>query len=400
MVNANAGRFGGFGAAFAACVLAGAAGTCVAQQHEVVVNNLTGSFSQPLAGGGGQTSVSRTVISESDGDNSYTLTMSGDKIRVEHNGKKVPADRVVKKDGVVQVLDKDGAVDHEFKINQAGGAEAPVPPAVVRVERAPRGAMSVTVGSNPPPVMVGMLMEYVEDEEGLVVQRVFDGLPAAKGGLEEGDVIVEIEGKKVENNESLRDALRSKNAGDSLALSVTRDGAKKDLKLELVKYDQEAMDKARGETGPMTVEGFAAPQAFSWSGPNGLSSVMDPSFRENIRKSVEQALESVRKNSAQDAEKWKGEVIKSLEEALKSVEERSAQVRGRMNTLRSQGNGLGGGRTMIFREMPDQVFEVPGTAVVPPAEGAHAEHIDKLTKALDRLNDRLDQLEKKLENKK
>ena len=46
MVNANAGRFGVVGAAFAACVLAGAAGTCAAQQHEVVVNNLTGSFSQ------------------------------------------------------------------------------------------------------------------------------------------------------------------------------------------------------------------------------------------------------------------------------------------------------------------------------------------------------------------
>jgi hypothetical protein len=344
------------------------------------------------------------VISESDGDDTYTLTMSGDKIRVEHNGKKVPADRVVKKDGVVQVLDKDGAVAHEFKISQAGDAEAPVPPAVVRVERAPRGAMSVTVGSNPPPVMVGMLMEYVEDEEGLVVQRVFDGLPAAKGGLEAGDVIVEIEGKKVENNESLRESLRSKNAGDSLALSVMREGTKKDLKLELVKYDQEVMDKARGEQSEMTVEGFEVPRAFSWSAPgelpNGLSALMDPSFRENVRKSVEQALESVRKNSAQDAEKWKGEVIKSLEEALKSVEQGSAQMRGQLNTLRGQGNSLGGSRTMIFREMPNQVFEVPGVPAVPPAEGVHAEHIDKLTKALDRLNDRLDQLEKKLENKK
>lgn len=399
MVNANAGRFGVVGAAFAACVLAGAAGTCVAQQHEVVVNNLTGSFSQPLVG---SSSTSRTVITESDGDDSYMLTMNGDKIRVEHNGKKVPADRVVKKDGVVQVLDKDGAVVHEFKLSGAGAVEPPIPPTTVRVDRSPRGAMSVTVGANPPPVMVGMLMEYVEDEEGLVVQRVFDGLPAAKGGLEEGDVIVEIEGKKVENNESLRDALRSKNAGDSLAISVMREGAKKDLKLELVKYDQEVMDKARGEEGPMTVEGFAVPQAFSWSTPNGLSTLMDPSFRDTVRKSVEQALESVRKNSAQDAEKWKGEVIKSLEEALKSVEKSSVQMRGHLNTLRSQGmgNAPSGGRTMIFREMPNQVFEVPGVPVVPPVDGVHAEHIEKLTKALDRLNDRLDQLEKKLENKK
>ena len=397
MVNANAGRFGGLGVAFAACVLAGAAGTCAAQQHEVVVNNLTGSFSQPL---GSTSSTSRTVITESDGDDSYSLTMTGDKFRVEHIGKKVPADRVVKKDGVVQVLGTDGAVVHEFKISGAAAGAPPVPPATVRVDRSPRGAMNVIVGSTPPPVMVGMLMEYVEDEEGLVVQRVFDGLPAAKGGLEEGDVIVEIEGKKVENNESLRESLRSKNAGDSLALSVMRDGAKKDLKLELVKYDQEAMDKARGEQSEMTVEGFEVPQAFSWSAPNGLSTLMDPSFRDQVRKSVEQALESVRKNSAQDAEKWKSEVIASLEEALKSVEQGSVQMRGRLNALRGQGNSLGGSRTMIFREMPNQVFEVPGSPVVPPADGEHAEHIEKLTKALDRLNDRLDQLEKKLENKK
>ena len=75
-------------------------------------------------------------------------------------------------------------------------------------------------------------------------------------------------------------------------------------------------------------------------------------------------------------------------------------MRGRLNALRGQGNSLGGSRTMIFREMPNQVFEVPGSPVVPPADGEHAEHIEKLTKALDRLNDRLDQLEKKLENKK
>lgn len=392
-----------------ACTLVAAAGTCVAQQQEEQGSGLTGSFSKPLGSSGagqGQTVVSRTVIAESDGDDSYTLTMSGDTVKVEHNGKKVPSDRVVVKNGVVQVLDKDGGVQHEFNVSKAG-AGAPAVPAMPRVPRAVRqGDRIATVAGDPPAVMVGMMMEFSEDEEGLIVQRVFDGLPAAESGLQADDVIVEIEGKRVENNESLRDALRSKKPGDSLAINISRDGEKKSLTIKLAKYDQEAMDKARGEQGTITINGldaFGGPGGMSWPGGlKGLNLLEDDDMREQVRKSVERAIEQVRSGSAQEAERWKGEVIKTLEEALKSVEKSSAQLRGQMNSWRAPGSGspIGGGRTMIFREMPDQVFEVPPVPPTPGAASVNTDHIEKLSKALERLNDRLDQLEKKLGEKK
>jgi S1-C subfamily serine protease len=61
-------------------------------------------------------------------------------------------------------------------------------------------------------------------DAGAVVQRVRDGSPAQKAGLREGDVITAVEGKQVMSMSALKLALRSRKPGDTVSISVKRDG--------------------------------------------------------------------------------------------------------------------------------------------------------------------------------
>ena len=55
---------------------------------------------------------------------------------------------------------------------------------------------------------------------------VRDGSPAAKAGFKAGDVLVEFDGKKIENLYDFTYALRAHKPGDKVAVTVLRDGEK------------------------------------------------------------------------------------------------------------------------------------------------------------------------------
>jgi M6 family metalloprotease-like protein len=58
----------------------------------------------------------------------------------------------------------------------------------------------------------------------LVVEQVEGGSPAAKAGLQPGDVVVAVAGRKVAQAEELRTALQAKAPGDTVPLAVRRKG--------------------------------------------------------------------------------------------------------------------------------------------------------------------------------
>ncbi len=60
------------------------------------------------------------------------------------------------------------------------------------------------------------------DVGGVQVQRVVPGSPAEKVGMKPEDVIVEFDGKKVEDYEAFTDLLQAKKAGDEVAIRVMR----------------------------------------------------------------------------------------------------------------------------------------------------------------------------------
>ena len=71
----------------------------------------------------------------------------------------------------------------------------------------------------------------VADGKGLLVNEVRADSPAAKAGLKAGDVIVEIDGKKIEKNLDLIKAVNEKKEG-SVSITVIRDKNRQTFSVE------------------------------------------------------------------------------------------------------------------------------------------------------------------------
>jgi S1-C subfamily serine protease len=71
------------------------------------------------------------------------------------------------------------------------------------------------------------------DAEGAFVLVVSPGTPAQEAGLEEGDLIVAIDGEAVAGSEEVRDAIRSNEPGDEVEIELQRDGEALTITAEL-----------------------------------------------------------------------------------------------------------------------------------------------------------------------
>ena len=83
--------------------------------------------------------------------------------------------------------------------------------------------------SNPGPVSgygpyFGSIPDFGEGVTGVKFGDVRDGSPAAKAGLKAGDIMIEFDGKPIQNLYDFTYALRSKKPGDEVKVKVTRDG--------------------------------------------------------------------------------------------------------------------------------------------------------------------------------
>ncbi len=70
-------------------------------------------------------------------------------------------------------------------------------------------------------------------EYGVLVEDIVEDGPADEAGIEAGDIIVEIDGKRIESSENLIDRLRDYEPGDKVKVIVVRDGGKKSFKVKL-----------------------------------------------------------------------------------------------------------------------------------------------------------------------
>lgn len=69
---------------------------------------------------------------------------------------------------------------------------------------------------------------------GAVVQTVVEQGPAAKAGLQAGDLITAIDGEAVDSPQALVDAIASRQPGDTVTLTVTRSGETDPIQIEAV----------------------------------------------------------------------------------------------------------------------------------------------------------------------
>src|SRR6059036_298794 len=70
----------------------------------------------------------------------------------------------------------------------------------------------------------GSVPDFRDDLKGVLFADVQNNSPAAKAGLKQGDLLVEFDGKPVENLYDFTYALRSKKPGDVVSVVVKRNG--------------------------------------------------------------------------------------------------------------------------------------------------------------------------------
>lgn len=89
----------------------------------------------------------------------------------------------------------------------------------------------------------------LEETGGALVAQVESDTPAAGAGLEEGDVIVELNGDRVKDSREFRLRIAETSPGKKVDLTVVRDGRSKAIEVTLGALDDEALSRAGGWNG-------------------------------------------------------------------------------------------------------------------------------------------------------
>ncbi|HYC36905.1 MAG TPA: DegQ family serine endoprotease [Usitatibacter sp.] len=85
--------------------------------------------------------------------------------------------------------------------------------------------------------------------QGAVVGNVEEGSPAAKGGLEVGDVILKIDGRPVEGSADLSRTIRALRPGTKVNLNVWRSGKPRDVVVTIAEFKDEEAPKVASKAG-------------------------------------------------------------------------------------------------------------------------------------------------------
>ncbi len=107
----------------------------------------------------------------------------------------------------------------------------------------------------------------LKDNTGVEVTRVTEDAPASKAGIKVHDVILEINGQKVDSGEDFMNVIISKSPGTKISLTVVRNGARQTMAATL---------GTRPAGLPMMVPSTTAPPNVTIQTPFGPMSAMTP----------------------------------------------------------------------------------------------------------------------------
>ena len=159
----------------------------------------------------------------------------------------------------------------------------------------------MAAGVNPDRPMLGVRMN---DSNGQVtVDKVFPNSPAKRAGIEDGDVILKIDGIAAEQMSDVVDQVSSSSAGDILEVQIMRDDKEQSFKVKLVSWEDLASglgneeepklsqdtERARPQLGVILDAEFAGRGAKIYEVINGSIASMAGILSGDIVKSVDGA---------------------------------------------------------------------------------------------------------------
>lgn len=114
-----------------------------------------------------------------------------------------------------------------------------------------RGWIGVTIQDVDESMAKAMGMEKAS---GALVANTLPGEPAAKAGIESGDVIVSVDGQPVEDSSALLRAIAAKKPGNTVALGIWRNGKEEQMKVTL--GERQLAGNTKAEDGKKSDEGL------------------------------------------------------------------------------------------------------------------------------------------------
>jgi len=385
----------GLGVCAALALAAGRAGEVNSPDEEEVIK---GDFSQPLGQDSEPGNSSRSVMTTVDGGDSFTVTNENGKITVQKNGEKLPKSQYRQKGGKIEILDGDGNVVKSLpaapKVPSMRGLRnlAMTAPSAPAAPAAPGTARVIVKGA--PRVMLGVTMTDADsegDEEGAMLISVTEGLPAAQAGLKAKDIVVEADGKAIEGEEALRAILKTKNPGDELALKIIRNGENQTIRVKLAEFDATKLNTRVTVTQSSDDESIDSEE---------LAEIL-----KGVEEQVKAQIEALRAQlNATDWNKVRDQVSAGLDEAMKQLEEARVQAAdaGAMGARWWQEHGrnftMPKGWVQFTQPTPPPA---PGAQSFPRHDGGAGvgDKLDRLSEQLEKMNQRLDAMEKQIEKK-
>jgi membrane-associated protease RseP (regulator of RpoE activity) len=138
----------------------------------------------------------------------------------------------------------------------------------------------------------------VEAGRGVLVKEVLEDTPAARAGIQAGDVLMRVGDEEIGSPSDVRGALRDAEAGDSLRIDVLRRGARQSFDVVIEKAAPEA---SMGWPGPEAMEAMRRAEA-----SGALESRLGAEQREEVRQELARARAEIERASAEQGRAMEG----------------------------------------------------------------------------------------------
>jgi serine protease Do len=171
------------------------------------------------------------------------------------------------------------------------------------------------------------LAEYfkLKNQQGVLVAKVLEDSPAAKGGLKEADIIKKIDGEEIENVRELVTLISQTKVDKQVEIEVLRDGKTQILNVKIGKHPEDLTAVSRkGEAiwEQITVKNVTSQIAEQLQVPEGKGVVVSNIKRESLAYlaglRVKDVIYSVNKKKVDSVEEFKAitDAIKKQESVL------------------------------------------------------------------------------------